>query len=76
MVRSELKRDRFRRLATRRTNEILHRLQILENCANVKLYEYDSTEVRKIFRAIETEIKRVKSKFQITNGSNGAPFSL
>lgn len=76
MAKSELNRDRFRRLATHRTNEILHRLQILENCANVKLYEYDSAEVRKIFRTIETEVKRVKSKFQITNGSNGAPFSL
>ena len=76
MERSELKRNRFRRLATQRTNEILHRLQILENCANGKLYEYDSTEVRKIFRAIETEVKRVKSKFQITDGSNSAPFSL
>lgn len=63
MTTNESKQGRFKRVATRRTNEVLHRLHILENCANPKLYEYNSDDVRKIFRTIENEVKRVKTKF-------------
>jgi hypothetical protein len=35
----------------------------LGNCANRQLYEFDDAEVRKIFRAIEAEMKATKAKF-------------
>jgi len=73
MPNKELKRERFRRLATQRTNAVLRRLQILGHCANPQLYEYDEKDVRKIFRAIETELKAVKGKFQ---NSSKAEFKL
>lgn len=73
MVDKESKRERFRRLATQRTNVVLHRLQILEHCANPQLYDYSNEDVRKMFHAIESELKRVKTKF--TN-SNKSEFSL
>lgn len=63
MASQQLKRQNFRRLATQRTNSVLERLRILGNCANRDLYEYTDDEVRKIFRAIESELKAIKAKF-------------
>ena len=63
MANKESKQQRFRRLATQRTNAVLHRLQILGHCANPQLYDYSEEDVRKIFRAIESEVKAMKAKF-------------
>jgi len=63
MANKESKEERFRRLATQRTNAVLYRLQILGHCANPQLYDYSEGDVRKIFRAIESEVKAVKAKF-------------
>lgn len=73
MAHKESKQERFRRLATRRTNAVLHRLQILGHCANPQLYDYSEEDVRKMFRAIESELRGVKARF--TNSSK-SQFSL
>ncbi len=57
------RRERFKRLATYRTNEILHRLKVLGNCANRSAYEYTEQEVNKIFYEIEKMVRHTKSKF-------------
>ena len=59
----ETRKDRFTRLASRRTNEIIERIRILGNCSNKSTYEYTEEEVNKIFRAIDREIKASKGKF-------------
>jgi hypothetical protein len=64
MRRSDSKREAFQRLATKRTNGVLERLRILGHCANPQLYEYSEGDVKKIFRAIEKELRIVKTKFQ------------
>ena len=64
MGRSESKREAFQRLATKRTNGVLERLRILGHCANPQLYEYNEEDVKKIFRALERELRVVKMKFQ------------
>ena len=61
--RSETKRERFVRLAEKRTNEVLDRLRILGGCSNKRMYEYSKKDVEGIFRAIDTEVKRVKGMF-------------
>jgi hypothetical protein len=60
---TETKREKFLRLATQRTREVLDRLRILGNCANRQLYEYTESDVKKIFSAIEDQLKAVKAKF-------------
>ena len=60
---SEGKRERFRRLAEYRTNEVLGRLKVLGNCANRSAYEYTEAEVNKIFSEIERKVKETKAKF-------------
>jgi hypothetical protein len=69
MSRTESKRDAFRRLATRRTNAVLDRLQILGHCANPHLYEYSDEDIRKIFKTINAELRVVKAKFQNSSRS-------
>ena len=61
------KRERFKRVATRRTNAVLKKLQVLGNCANKSAYEYAEEEVNKIFSEIERELKLTRMKFQFAN---------
>ena len=57
------KRERFKRLATKRTNSVLKRLKVLGNCANRSAYEYAEEDINKIFSEIERKVKEVNSKF-------------
>jgi len=63
-INNENPRDRFRRLATNRTKKVIEAVRILGHCSNSSLYEYDENDVKKIFSAIEKEIRHVKTKFQ------------
>ena len=58
------KRERFIRVATRRTNAVLRRIAILSNCANRSAYEYTDDEVNRIFSEIEKELRSAKMKFR------------
>ena len=53
--RRQEKRDRFVRVAARRTQQVLDRLQLLSKCANRAVYEYGEDDVAKIFDAINAE---------------------
>ena len=58
-----LKRDRFVRIAERRVNQVLEALDRLENCSNTHNYEYQESDVRKIFGELERRLKEVKQSF-------------
>jgi hypothetical protein len=64
----ETPREKFKRLATLRTNEVLKRLKILGNCANRYAYDYTEEDVEKIFMAIEKKVREVKSMFYFPKG--------
>jgi len=59
----ETRKDRFRRVATRRTNDILNRIHILGNCSNKSAYVYTEEDVQKIFSAIEKELRATRARF-------------
>jgi len=63
MASQEEKRNRFKKLAVYRTNEVLKRLKVLGNCANRSAYEYNEEEVKKIFSVIDSKLKEVKGRF-------------
>ena len=65
-TRRDSRADTFKRLATQRTNAVIEKLRILGNCSNRALYEYSDDDVRKVFSAIETEVRRTKAKFTDT----------
>lgn len=64
MTQDEQKRDAFRRLAEKRTNAVLDKIRVLSNCANPYAYEYSEEDVKKIFGAIERELRLAKLKFE------------
>ncbi len=59
----ETRHERFKRVASKRTNEILEKIRILGNCSNKSSYEYTEEEVNKIFSEIDKQLKFTKSKF-------------
>ena len=63
--RPESKNDRFKRLASKRTNEVIDKIRILGNCSNKSTYKYSREDINKIFKSIEQELRDVKSKFKI-----------
>lgn len=60
---SQNKRERFKRLASTRTSEVLRRIKILSNCANRSAYDYNEEEISRIFSAIDKAVKDSRSKF-------------
>lgn len=61
---SETKNERFIRIAEARTNKIINMINLLSNCSNKNNYEYTDEDVKKIFLAIENELKIAKHKFE------------
>jgi hypothetical protein len=59
----ETRHERFKRVASKRTNGILEKIRILGNCSNKSSYEYTEEEVNKIFSEIDKQLKLTKSKF-------------
>ena len=62
----ETRNEKFKRLATKRVNDILYRLDVLSNCSNKSSYEYSEEEINKIFRAIENKVKETKASFRVS----------
>ena len=60
----EDKRERFERLAEKRTNAVLKKLDILANCANRNRYEYDEEDIEKIFKTIRKKVRETQSEFK------------
>jgi hypothetical protein len=59
----ESRNDRFKRIAAKRTNDILEKIRILGNCSNKSSYEYTEEEVSKIFSEIEKQLRLTKARF-------------
>jgi len=60
---NETPEERFKRIATVRTNAVLDRLRILGNLSNRQMYSYTEQDIKKIFSAIDKQIKEVRAKF-------------
>lgn len=60
----ETRRKRFKRLANLRVNRILKDLQLLGNLSNRSHYDYTEEEVKRIFRAIDEQLKGSKIRFK------------
>lgn len=59
----ETRKDKFKRLATYRTNLVLEKLRILGNLSNKANYDYSDEELTKIFAAIESQLRVTKARF-------------
>lgn len=60
---NESPRDRFKRLASQRTNSVLLKIKVLSNCSNRQAYNYEEQDIAKIFAEIERSLRVAKAKF-------------
>lgn len=61
----ETANDRFRRLASQRTNRVLEDLRKLGNLAqNPTLYDFAERDVEKIFSAVTDRLQEIQSQFE------------
>ena len=70
------KRKKFIELAEKRVNKALKQLQLIGNLSNKRNYEYDQSDYRKIFRAIDEEVKSMKQKFIDADKDDKSKFKL
>ena len=67
---TETKHDKFIRIAESRTNKIIEMIRLLGNCSNTATYEYEDSDIKKVFSAIEGELKNCRIKFQGTDSKD------
>jgi len=60
---STSRRERFKRVATRRTRQVLKDIERLRRCANRAGYQYSEADVEKIFSTINREIDIARAQF-------------
>jgi hypothetical protein len=58
------KEERFKKVASRRVDDILHKLRLLSNCAHTGNYSYSEGQVNKLLSTIERELKDVRADFR------------
>jgi len=59
----ETRKQRFKRLGNKRVNNVLNQLRILGNLSNKSYYDYNDSDVNKVFKAVEHQLKITKGKF-------------
>jgi hypothetical protein len=62
----ESKEQKFKRIATKRTQRLLNDIRLLGNCANTRTYSYGENDINKIFSTLDKEFKRVRMLFDKT----------
>jgi len=73
-VSGETKEERFRRVATARTNAVLDKIRLLGHLSNKRIYDYKERDIEKIFLAINQQLKEVRIQFN--NSSTRKRFEL
>lgn len=63
-------------LAEKRVNKALKQLQLIGNLSNKRNYEYDQSDYKKIFRAIDGEVKSMNQKFTDADKDDKSKFKL
>ena len=57
------KRQRFEKVASNRVQRILDTLSLLQNCSNRNNYEWDETDVDRMFSEITKKVKETKAAY-------------
>jgi hypothetical protein len=57
------KRNRFEKVAEKRVQFILDKLELLGNCSNRSNYDYTEDDVKKMFSVMKEKMKQVEVRF-------------
>jgi hypothetical protein len=64
MVSKSENRKRFEKVASKRVQFILDKLDLLGNCSNRNNYDYSEDDVKKMFNAIKEKTRQIEVRFQ------------
>lgn len=59
----ENKKQKFIRLANKRVNNALKKLDLIENLSNKNTYDYSEEEVKQIINALDDKVKGLRNRF-------------
>lgn len=76
MDNSEQKKDRFKRVASRRVDNILKGIRSLSKCSNTNNYEYNEEDLNKMIRAIRDELKTMETIYKKNLSKNTDTFNF
>lgn len=76
MDNSEQKKDRFKRVASRRVENILKGIRSLSKCSNVNNYEYNEEDLNKMLKAIKEELKTMETLYKKNLTTNTESFNF
>ena len=65
-MKGETKEERFKRVVQKRVQNVLDSLRRLSQCSNRRMYKWNDEQLKKIWIAIDKEVKTCKSSFENT----------
>ena len=63
-MKGETKEERFKRVVQKRVQNVLDSLRRLSQCSNKRMYEWKEEQLKKIWAAIDKELKGCKAEFE------------
>lgn len=72
----ESKRDKFVRLAERRTSVALRAIRLIGNLSNRNNYDYAKADAKKITAALAREVEEMRRRFENPGGRTVQDFKL
>ncbi len=76
MNNSKLKKERFKRVASKRVDNLLSGIRSLSNCSNTNNYEYTENDVQKMIKAIKDELRTMETLYKKTLNKNTDSFNF
>lgn len=76
MNNSNLKKDRFKRVASKRVDNLLNGIRSLSNCSNTNNYQYTEDDVQKMIKAIKDELRTMETIFKKNLNKNTDSFNF
>ena len=62
----ESKETRFKRIVEKRVQRVIDSLKSLSQCSNKRMYEWEDSQLDKIWTTIDNELKKCKLSFKDT----------
>ena len=72
----ETDRQKFVRLANARVNKAIKAIHLIGNLSNKSNYQYEDTDIEKIFRALTNEMKLCRQRFDARTDTASSGFTL
>jgi phage terminase small subunit len=63
-MKGETKEQRFKKVATKRVQNVLDSIRKLSQCANKRMYQWNDEQAKKIWDAIDKELGKCKASFK------------